>query len=390
MTSWLLRKVLPEISVDFAYSSKEFREDTHYDYVLHPPTLSQTVYMLIFPDFWVGTYYARGNWYLSMGDLADFMLELLKTAPPTYMRYFSMVSRIRGPLFRIRRYLLDPLDSRQVATHYELDAELYTSFLDEEMLYTCAFFEEGAETLEQAQERKKDLVTQRLGIDDGQVEVLDVGSGWGAFERYLTQKFPNLKITGITLAANQIEWATRRNEKTLSSSELSRIRYEKSQYLKFRLGESDLFDRIFAVGMIEHVGRCKYADFVKNTKRLLKKNGKCLVHTIVSPKRATPSNKWIETFIFPNGYTPSLSELVEAFEEDGLIIEGVFLHEGKNYFLTLEEWRQRFLKNWLSPTVDHDRLRFGRMWHFYLSVARNMFDEQLLRHQVAHVLIKKL
>ena len=103
-----------------------------------------------------------------------------------------------------------------------------------------------------------------------------------------------------------------------------------------------------------------------------------------------PSNKWIDTYVLPGGYTRSLSELIEAFEVDGLIIEDVFVHEGRNYFMTLEEWRQRFLKNWLEIKRGQDQAQFGRMWHFYLSVARNMFNDELLRHQVAHIVIRKL
>ncbi|MCG8603889.1 cyclopropane-fatty-acyl-phospholipid synthase family protein [bacterium] len=386
----MLQKVLPEISVEYNFNSDGIEDKSGKGYVLHPPTLAKTVHMLMFPDFWVGAYYARGNWFLSKGDLAEFMLELMKEAPPLYMRYFGFVSKLRGPLFRMRRYFLDPLESRKVETHYDLEAELYESFLDDEMLYTCAFFEDGAKTLEQAQDRKKELVAERLEIDDGQIEILDVGSGWGAFERFFTRRYPDMKITGITLAANQISWAEKRNAKELSADQISRIQYERKQYLEFRSSQSELFDRIFAVGMIEHVGLRNYRDFVQNTKRLLKTGGKCLVHTIVSPASALPSNKWIDTFVFPGGYTPSLSELIDAFEVDGLIIEDVYLHEGRNYFMTLEEWRQRFLKNWLEIKRSRDQSQFGRMWHFYLSVARNMFDDELLRHQVAHIVIKKL
>ena len=388
----MLRSVLPNPLIQIVGSNEEVAvKNGELGFVLHPPTLVQTIYMLMFPDYWVGTHYAKGNWYLSKGDLADFMQQLMLQAPSGYMSYLKRISKFRGPYFQLRRYLLDPLESRQVSTHYDLEAELYESFLDAEMIYTCAFFENENSTLEEAQERKKELVARRLKVENtGDYRILNVGSGWGGFERYLTRKFANVSVTGITLASNQIRWSEAKNQNALTPEQLQRVHYENAHYLRFKPDQDELYDGIIAIGMIEHVGLKNYGEFVGKSKRLLKKGGRCLVHTIVSPEGAVPSNKWIEAFIFPGGYTPALSELVNAFETEGLVIEEVHLHEGQNYFQTLDIWRKRFLQNWMSKASDDQKLAFGRMWHFYLSVSRNMFDPNLLRHQVAHVLIKKL
>ena len=169
----ILRYVLPStaLAIECDTDSDQIKHD-NVDYVLHPPTLFQTLYMLAFPDYWVGAHYSKGNWYLSKGDLAEFMRQLMFDAPGRYMSYLGLVSKIRGPYFRLRRYLLDPLESRQVSTHYDLDSELYESFLDKEMIYTCAFFDDENTSLEDAQERKKSLVAERLNIHDGKCVVL--------------------------------------------------------------------------------------------------------------------------------------------------------------------------------------------------------------------------
>jgi cyclopropane-fatty-acyl-phospholipid synthase len=234
------------------------------------------------------------------------------------------------------------------------------------------------------------MIAERLQIDSGPCDILDVGSGWGGLDRFIVRHFPNANIIGITLAKNQIKWAIEKNKSSLTSEECSRITYRKSHYLKYKEGSQSLYDRILAIGMLEHVGLKKYNEFILNTKRLMKPGGRCLIHTIISPNEASPSNKWLDMFIFPGGYTPSLSELIRSIEIEGVIIEGVHIHGGRNYFLTLEHWRQRFLKNWLPRASGEDQLKFGRMWHFYLAVARNMFDENLLRHQIVQIVIKKL
>lgn len=361
-----------------------------FDFILAPPRFHETLRLITFPDYWVGVSYSYGRWYLKEGDLSDFIGRLLISPPAIYLRYFSFISKIRGPFFRFKRAFLDKNETRSVSTHYDLDSEMYASFLDEEMIYTCAFFDDPEDALEDAQQRKLDIAIERIGLRDTSVDVLDIGSGWGALERRIVKVKKNWKITGLSLSINQINWAQKRNEEKLTDIQLKRINYECKDYLSYNSDKGGEFDGIFVIGMLEHVGKENHRSFVKKITELLRSNGRCLIHTIVGPESRQPSNKWIDANIFPGGYAPSVAELVEMFEGSGLIVDDIFLHAGVNYRLTIERWTRNFVDNWVQAPETHERNLFFRTWYFYLSSVRNMFDERILKHQIAQIVLRKL
>jgi len=381
----LLSQIDIKIDCDDVCETDSFHQS---EFVLAPPSLGRTLHMLIFPDFWVGAYYARGAWYLKKGSLSSFIEQLHTQTPRRYFKYFRFVAKLRGPFFTLRRYLLDPKESRAVASHYEIEADLYKSFLDDQMLYTYAFFENDGDTLEQAQNRKLRLVEERLKLPSDGAKILDVGSGWGALERHFSKSNPTWRITGLSLAGNQIQWSEKQNSTELTTQQIERIRYRKCHYLSYFPEENDLFDGIVAIGMVEHLSKRGIPEFVAKSNDLLARGGRCLVHTIVSPESDLPTNKWIDANIFPGGYAPSISELVKAFEVDGLIIEGVYIHEGLNYVRTIEYWKNRYLEN--CKTENYDAGISFRTWLFYLSSVQIMFYDNVLKYQIAQIVVRKL
>lgn len=359
-------------------------------YVFSPPPLFISIRMLLLPDYWVGASYVRGHWYLKKGDLTDFIADLLKNTPKKYLSYFRWISKVRQPIFRIQRFFSGSNRNTEVAQHYQIDTALYRSFLDEEMLYTCAFFLNDDDSLEEAQQRKMAVTVERLKIPNQDARILDIGSGWGAFERYLTKMNPKWTVTGISLSNSQIEWAREHDQSVLRQDQFNRIQYINDSFQNYSKTCPGIYDAILIVGMIEHVGSDKYSNFVDCISNTLKAGGRCIVHTIVSPKSAVPTNRWIDVNIFPNGYAPSISELVSAFEVDQLLIEDIFVHSAVNYFRTIDFWKCRFaasVENGVHRNEDEEPLR---IWYFYLSSVQNMFRDDVLKHQVVQIVVRKL
>lgn len=374
------------MSVSFPASYTDAVDTT--PFVLAPPNLFRTVLMLTFPDYLVGTYFSKGYWYLEKGELSDFIDLILSNPPTKYLNYFTFISKLRGPFYRFKRRFLDGQTSRKVETHYDVESELYAAFLDPEMLYTCAFFESDEETLEVAQQRKLRLAVERTRLNDRKASVLEIGSGWGALQRHIVKQNENWFITGLTLSKGQLDWANKENRERLTNKQNERISYLLQDYLTYDPPANDKYDAVFVIGMMEHVGQGNLGEFSTKILDFLKPDGRCLVHTIVSPESGMPSNKWIDTNIFPGGYAPSISELTKAFENASYIVDAVHVHEGLNYFMTIEKWKDNFVTSWEKQ--DNPNSEFFRTWFFYLSSVQNMFSEKTLRHQVVQLVARKL
>src|SRR6185295_8612972 len=224
---------------------------------------------------------------------------------------------------------------RNVAHHYDLKDELYELFLDADKQYSCAYFTDPANSLEQAQADKKAHIAAKLALRPGQ-RVLDIGCGWGGMALFLN-KVADVDVLGVTLSEHQLKIARERAE---AAGVSDRVRFELRDY---RLLE-DRFDRIVSVGMFEHVGAKHYDEFFAQCRRLLKPNGVMLLHTIgklgeISKGPDPFTDKWI----FPGYHLPSLSQMTAASEGARLIasdVENLRLH----YALTLRHWLQRATK----------------------------------------------
>ncbi len=254
---------------------------------------------------------------------------------------------------------------RNVAHHYDISDDFYRLMLDRDMQYSCAYFDAPNRTLEQAQIAKKDHIARKLCLEPG-MKVLDIGCGWGGLSLTLARDY-GVQVTGLTLSENQHATARQR---VLQAGLQNRVEIKLQDYREL----DGKFDRIVSVGMLEHVGVPHYPEYFGKVSELLDPDGVALIHTIGRngpPKNQSP---FLNKYIFPGGYVPSLSELIEPLAHTGmwfLDIESLRLHYAK----TLRCWRDRFEANLDKVRAMYDE-RFIRMWRFYLTACILVFEER--------------
>lgn len=262
---------------------------------------------------------------------------------------------------RLFRRSLDQLNfagrsQRNVAHHYDLDSRLYSLILDEDRQYSCAYFPDGNETLEEAQRKKKRHIAAKLKLDRPGLEVVDIGCGWGGMALFLAREF-DAKVTGLTLSTEQLSAARLRARDAGLDGQVS---FELMDYRSWRRP----VDRVVSVGMFEHVGINHFRTFFDTVREMLNDDGVALIHAIGRSDGPGSTNPWIAKYIFPGGYSPALSEVMSVVEKSGLWatdIEILRLH----YAETLRLWRQRFKKHRDALSELYDD-RFCRMFEFYL------------------------
>ncbi len=263
-----------------------------------------------------------------------------------------------------------PRARRNVAHHYDLNGRLYSLFLDRDRNYSCAYFATGTETLEEAQAAKKRHIAQKLCLTRPDLHVLDIGSGWGGMAITLAQDY-GARVTGITLSAEQLAAARARAEAAGLSH---RVTFELQDYRTIQ----GPFDRIVSIGMFEHVGITHYARYFRTLRQLLAPDGIALIHAIGRSDGPSVTNPWITRHIFPGGYSPALSEVFRAVEQQRLVatdVEILRLH----YAHTIRHWRRRFDANRDAIAALYDE-RFCRLFELYL--AGSEFSFRHLNHMV--------
>ena len=311
------------------------------------------------PDMALGEAYMSGAFRVEGGDIYDF-LEL--TASQLARR-----PRPLAPGWRIRRALEQANDRMRarsnVSHHYDLTVDFYRLFLDEDLQYSCAFFERPDATLEQAQIAKKRRLIDKLVLSPGQ-RTLDIGCGWGGLGLSLAER--GARVTGVTLSTEQHRTA---NERAAARGLSDRAEFRLQDYRDL----NGPFDRIISVGMFEHVGQPNYQEYFDTVARLLTDDGVAVIHSIGRKSPPSRTQPWIRKYIFPGGYIPALSEVLPAIERSGLWVadmEVLRLH----YAETLRHWRRRFLARRDEALAMYDE-RFCRMWEFYLASSEVAFRE---------------
>ena len=252
---------------------------------------------------------------------------------------------------------------RNVAHHYDLDDRLYDLFLDPARQYSCAYWDEGVATLEEAQLAKMEHIAAKLALKPG-MRVLDIGCGWGGLALHL-HKISGASIHGISLSKEQIgyaqAWAQREGVADKVTFALTDYRDEPGPY-----------ERIVSVGMFEHVGVPNYETFFRKCHDLLAVDGVMLLHTIGRSGPPNITDDFTRKYIFPGGYIPSLSETMKAVEPCKLMLTDCEILR-RHYALTLREWYKRCAEQEETITRIYDG-RFFRMWQFYLAGAATGFE----------------
>lgn len=256
--------------------------------------------------------------------------------------------------------------------HYDIGDDLYERMLDPRMIYSCGYWRE-AQTLEAAQEAKLDLICRKLGLRPG-MQVLDIGCGWGGAAQFAAERY-GVSVTGVTVSKNQAATARERC-KGLPVEILLQ------DYRDFAASFDGSFDRIYSIGMFEHVGARNYRRYFSTARRLLKPDGLFLLHTIGQNTTQAANDPWIERYIFPNSLIPSITQIAKA-------LEGTFIVEdwhgfGPYYDRTLMVWHERFNASW-PAIADRYGERFRRMWNFWLSASAAYFRAR--REQLWQVLL---
>jgi cyclopropane-fatty-acyl-phospholipid synthase len=324
------------------------------------------------PELNAGEAYMDGRMTFENSSLRDFLT--LFSINRLSLGSYPLQKVLRGVSRGLKRFQqANPVGKAQqnVAHHYDLGNDFYKLFLDEGMQYSCAYFLDDTETLEQAQQNKLRLVASKLALKPG-LKVLDIGSGWGDMALYLAT-LADVDVTGVTLSKEQHALS---NEKAKKAGLSHRVRFELRDYRDV----AKRFDRIVSVGMFEHVGVQHYGEFFAKINAMLNDDGVMLLHSIGHMSPPGTASPWLRKYIFPGAYSPALSEVFPVVEQASLWVTDLeFLRV--HYAKTLKHWCDRFDKNRPQIAKMYDE-RFCRMFEFYLISCEMMFrtGSQLVFH----------
>jgi cyclopropane-fatty-acyl-phospholipid synthase len=319
------------------------------------------------PRLAFGEAWLDGRIVIEQGDIRDFLTLIRKNAPwgedSDVLKPKGMIRKSLGTAVgKLDRLNWERKSKRNVAHHYDLNDRLYDLFLDADRQYSCAYFTDPANSLEQAQSDKKAHIAAKLALKPGQ-RVLDIGCGWGGMALYLN-RVADVDVLGVTLSEEQLKVARARAAK---AGVADRVKFELIDYRKVE----GRFDRIVSVGMFEHVGPRHYREFFLKTRALLENDGVMLLHTIGRMGPPGTTDPFTAKYIFPGGYNPSLSEIIVASQHAKMIatdIEVLRLH----YAYTLDHWYERTMAAREAISALYDA-RFFRLWQFYLAGAAGAF-----------------
>jgi cyclopropane-fatty-acyl-phospholipid synthase len=260
-------------------------------------------------------------------------------------------------------------DAAAIRYHYDVGNEFFGLFLDESMTYSCAIYSKGAETLEDAQLAKLDLIASKLALEPG-MRLLDVGCGWGSFAIHAAKNY-GVTVTGVTLSPSQAELA---REKVAHAGLSEQVEIRVADYRELPGGS---FDAIASIGMSEHVGESQIDNYARSLFGLLRPGGVLLNHAIAAldPEYDSLDDEFSMRYVFPDGEALPLSRVQLAVERAGFHVNHV---EGfrEDYARTLREWTKRLDEN-LERAEQLAGVERMRVWRLYLRAARHGFDTSI-------------
>ncbi len=300
----------------------------------------------------LGESYMEGWW--ECRDLEEFFFRVLRVKADEKVVTPALIFwRLLGCISNLQS------GSRAFAVgehHYNTGNDLFEKMLDTRMIYSCGYWK-GAKNLDEAQENKLRLVFDKLQLKQG-MHLLDIGCGWGGAAQFAAQQY-GVSVTAITVSTAQAELARVR-----CAGLPVEVVLEDYRAIKGR------FDRIYSIGMFEHVGYKNYREYFSAVRRSLKPDGLTLLHTIGGNMPSTNGDPWSCKYIFPNSMLPAASQITSNYE-------GLFTLEdwhvfGYDYTLTLREWLINFEKHW-PELSEHYSDKFYRMWRYYLASFAGSF-----------------
>lgn len=260
--------------------------------------------------------------------------------------------------------------------HYDLGNDFYRDMLDPRMQYTCAYWK-NAQTLDEAQEHKLDLVCRKLGLQPG-MTVLELGCGWGGFARFAAEKY-GCHVTAYNISEQQVAFAREYNKDFPVEIRLKDYREAEGSY-----------DRVVSIGMCEHVGYRNFRGFFEVIHRCLKDRdmngdaGLALVHTIGGNRSVRSIEPWLGRYIFPHAMLPSVTQLGRAMEN--ILVMEDWHNFGADYDRTLMAWMENFNRTWPKHREAYGD-RFYRMWVYYLALCAGSFRSR--KNQLWQIVVSK-
>lgn len=278
----------------------------------------------------------------------------------------------------LKKLIFTPMSKKnqqkEVQSHYDIGNDFYKLWLDDSMSYSCGYFQNESDTLEQAQAGKVDYILRKLNLKED-MYLLDIGCGWG-FLLIESAKRYGVHGLGITLSNEQYKEFQRRIEEE-HLEHLLEVKLMDYRELP-RYGQP--FDRVVSVGMVEHVGRGKYEEYMRCVKSVLKPGGIFLLH-FISALKEYPGDAWIKKYIFPGGVVPSLREILQIAGDMRFYTVGVESLR-RHYNKTLLCWNENFQKHRREVVEMFDE-RFARMWELFLcSCAATFMNGIIDLHQI--------
>ena len=314
----------------------------------------------------LGESYMDGWW--DSNDLDEFFFRLISSKADEKIVTPSMLTgKLIGKIYNLQA----PSRAFVVGEkHYNTGNDLFETMLDKRMIYSCGYWKE-AKNLDEAQEHKLRLIFDKLKLQPG-MSLLDVGCGWGGAARFAAEHY-HVEVKGITVSSEQAKIAREKSSGLPVTIELTDYR-----------NIQDSFDRIYSIGMFEHVGYKNYRNYFEIINRCLKPDGLTLLHTIGSNIPCPNGDPWSCKYIFPNSMLPSASQITKNYERFFMLEDWhVFTHD---YSLTLKAWHKNFEKEWPSLQSRYSE-KFHRMWRYYLLSFSGAFRARSI--QLWQILLSK-
>lgn len=327
--------------------------DAPWDIQVHDPAVYRRI--LTQGSLGFGEAYMDGLWDAQAMD--ELFTRLLRHDTDTRLGGWARV-RLLGEV--IRQTLFNLQSARRAyqvgERHYDIGNDVFEAMLDRSMTYSCGYWR-YADTLEQAQHDKLDMICRKLELRPGE-HLLEIGCGWGGLARHAAKYF-GVEVTGITVSREQQQLARERCAGLPVRIELMDYRNLQGSY-----------DKLVSVGMFEHVGPKNYTAYFDAALRLMKNDGLFLLHTIGIHVTSRNVDPWIDRYIFPNGKLPSAAELADAL--DGRFLIEDWHNFGPDYDRTLMAWWKNFESAWPQLEGKYGP-RFHRMWKYYLMSCAGFF-----------------
>jgi len=311
--------------------------------------------LMVNPELYFGEAYMAGRLHVR-GELAPILEALCRVRPPQP----TWIDRWRTRLARPNSL---PSSRRNVHHHYDLGNDFYRLWLDDQLVYTCAYFPEPDATLEEAQRAKLDLVSRKLQLRPGD-RVIEAGCGWGALALHMAREY-GVEVKAFNISREQIAYA---RDRAAREGLAGRVEFIEDDYRSV----AGRFDVFVSVGMLEHVGRAHFRSLGEVIRRTLDpQRGRGLLH-FIGRDAARPLNAWIRRRIFPGAYPPTLAEVADhvlsPFAQSVLDVENLRLH----YARTLAHWSRRFAAAGGPVSAAHGE-SFRRAWELYLAGSEAAF-----------------